>query len=63
MNVCQEIIPESIVNILALENGKLMSTIMGGILAGFGIGMTMSQGGSTGGTDIIALIVRPGCLP
>ena len=58
MNVCQEIIPESIVNILALENGKLMSTIMGGILAGFGIGMTMSQGGSTGGTDIIALIVN-----
>ena len=43
MNVCQEIIPESIVNILALENGKLMSTIMGGILAGFGIGMTMSE--------------------
>ncbi|MGM9781027.1 MAG: YitT family protein [Candidatus Cryptobacteroides sp.] len=58
MNVCQDIIPESIVNILALENGKLMSTIMGGILAGFGIGMTMSQGGSTGGTDIIALIVN-----
>ena len=58
MNVCQEIIPESIVNILALENGKLMSTIMGGILAGFGLGMTMSQGGRTGGTDIIALIVN-----
>lgn len=58
MNVCQDLIPESIVNILALENGKLMSTIMGGILAGFGIGMTMSQGGSTGGTDIIALIVN-----
>ena len=58
MNVCQDLIPESIVNILALENGKLMSTIMGGILAGFGIGMTRSQGGSTGGTDIIALIVN-----
>ena len=58
MNVCQDLIPESIVNILALENGKLMSTIMGGILAGFGIGMKMSQGGSTGGTDIIALIVN-----
>ena len=58
MNVCQDLIPESIVNIIALEKGKLMSTIMGGILAGFGIGMTMSQGGSTGGTDIIALIVN-----
>ena len=58
MNICQDIIPSDIINILALENGKLMSTIMGGILAGFGIGMTMSQGGSTGGTDIIALIVN-----
>ena len=58
MNVCQDLIPESIVNILALENGKLMSTIMGGILAGFGIGMTMTQGGRNGGTDIIALIVN-----
>lgn len=41
---------------LALANGKLMSTIMGGIMAGTGIGMSISQGGSTGGTDIIALI-------
>lgn len=41
---------------LAVSNGKLMSTIIGGIMAGTGIGMSISQGGSTGGTDIIALI-------
>ena len=35
-----------------------MSVIMGGILVGVGIGLTMSAGGSTGGTDIIALIVN-----
>ena len=58
MNVMQAVIPEDIVTILATDNGKLMSTIMGGILAGAGLGMTMSQGGSTGGTDIIALIVN-----
>ena len=58
MNVMQAVIPEDIVTILATDNGKLMSTIMGGILAGAGMGMTMSQGGSTGGTDIIALIVN-----
>ena len=58
MNVMQAVIPEDIVTILATDNGKLMSTIMGGILAGVGMGMTMSQGGSTGGTDIIALIVN-----
>lgn len=58
LNVGQGLIPEDIIEILSLENGKLMCTIMGGILAGIGIGMSMSQGGSTGGTDIIALIVN-----
>ncbi len=58
LNVFQEIIPEDICQILAVENGKLMSSIMGGLMAGTGIGLCMSQGGSTGGTDIIALIVN-----
>ena len=58
LNVLQGLIPAEIIQALAIENGKLMSTIMGGILVGVGIGMTMSQGGSTGGTDIIALIVN-----
>ena len=49
-------IPETIVNTLALQNGKLMSVLMGGLMAGIGIGMSISNGGSTGGTDIIALI-------
>ena len=38
-------------------NGKLLCSIIGGSMAGFGIGMSISQGGSTGGTDIIALII------
>ena len=54
----QGIIPQPIIDSLAIANGKLMCTIMGGIMVGVGIGMTMSQGGSTGGTDIIALIVN-----
>ena len=58
LNALQGLIPAEITQTLAVDNGKLMSTIMGGILAGVGIGMTMSQGGSTGGTDIIALIVN-----
>ncbi len=58
LNIFQECIPQDIINILALGNGKLMCTIMGGMMAGIGIGMTISQGGSTGGTDIIALIVN-----
>ena len=58
LNVFQEIIPAVICQTLAVENGKLMSSIMGGLMAGVGIGLCMSQGGSTGGTDIIALIVN-----
>lgn len=58
LNVLQDLIPAAIIETLSVKNGKLMSTIMGGILSGAGIGMSMSQGGSTGGTDIIALIVN-----
>ena len=58
LNVFQTLIPQDLVQTLAVDNGKLMSVIMGGILAGIGIGITITQGGSTGGTDIIALIVN-----
>ena len=50
------VVPDTIINTLAIQNGKLMSVLMGGIMAGIGIGMSISNGGSTGGTDIIALI-------
>lgn len=58
LNVFQDLIPQEIIQPLALDNGKLMCTIMGAIMTGVGVGLTMSQGGSTGGTDIIALIVN-----
>ena len=51
-----ELIPTEIIQSLALQNGKLMSVLCGGLMAGIGIGMSISNGGSTGGTDIIALI-------
>lgn len=53
-----DLIPREIIRSLALDNGKLMCVIMGGMLSGFGIGLTMSQGGSTGGTDIVALVLN-----
>jgi uncharacterized membrane-anchored protein YitT (DUF2179 family) len=34
-----------------------MTTVLGGLLGGAGIGIVFSQGGSTGGTDIIAMII------
>lgn len=57
LNVFQAVIPESIIQNFALSNGKLMCSIIGGTMAGVGIGMSISQGGSTGGTDIIAMII------
>lgn len=56
LRVLPGLIPSEIVQTLAIQNGKLMSTLMGGLMAGIGIGMSISNGGSTGGTDIIALI-------
>ena len=58
LNLFQRIIPQEFIQTMALDNGKLMCTIIGAIMAGAGIGISMSQGGSTGGTDIIALIVN-----
>lgn len=58
LNFFQEMIPAEICQTLAVDNGKLMSVIMGGICVGVGIGFTINAGGSTGGTDIIALIVN-----
>lgn len=45
-------------NILGLADDKLLSAILGGGLAGAGISLCFMQGGSSGGTDIIAMIVN-----
>lgn len=37
---------------------RILLVILGGILAGVGIAMSFRQGGSTGGTDIIAMIIN-----
>ena len=57
LNIEQSIIPAQFIHDFALSNGKLMCAIIGGSMAGLGIGMSISQGGSSGGTDIIALII------
>ena len=41
-----------------IVNDTFLSTVLGGILGGAGIGIVFSQGGSTGGTDIIAMIIN-----
>jgi uncharacterized membrane-anchored protein YitT (DUF2179 family) len=36
---------------------KFLAAVLGGISSGIGLGLVFSQGGSTGGTDIIAMLV------
>ena len=57
LNILQDVIPASIIQDFAISNGKLMSSIIGGSMAGLGVGISISQGGSTGGTDIVALMI------
>ncbi|MDR2064273.1 MAG: YitT family protein [Prevotellaceae bacterium] len=40
------------------ESDKLVCAILGGIVSGFGIAITFKNGGSAGGTDIVAMIVN-----
>lgn len=54
--VFPKVIPVDFIHEFALSNGKLICTFLGGIIAGLGIGLSISQGGSTGGTDIVALV-------
>lgn len=56
LNVFPGLMPSEFINEFAVSNGKLICTVLGGIIAGVGIGISISQGGSTGGTDIIALL-------
>lgn len=53
--VTKELIPVDFVSEFS-QDSKIVCTVLGGIMAGVGIGLSMSQGGSTGGTDIIALV-------
>ena len=41
-----------------LVDDRFMSAILGGILSGASVGLVFTQGGSTGGTDIIAMIIN-----
>lgn len=50
--VLQKVITEPIID------DMFLSAVLGGMLGGVGLGIVFTRGGSTGGTDIIALIVN-----
>lgn len=51
LSVLQPWIPEAFVS------DKFMSAVVAGMLTGLGIALALSEGGSTGGTDIVAMLV------
>lgn len=59
MSLLQHFITEPILagTMLPILSDKFLAAIIGGALAGLSIGVSFTQGGSTGGTDIIAMIV------
>lgn len=42
----------------ALITDNFLSAVLGGMMGGVGIGLVFSRGGSTGGTDIIAMMIN-----
>lgn len=50
--VPQDLFPKSIIE------DNFLSAVLGGMMGGVGIGLVFSRGGSTGGTDIIAMIIN-----
>ncbi|MDE5708944.1 MAG: YitT family protein [Alistipes sp.] len=55
MNFWQSILPEGGL-FAGMEN--ILQVILGGVLAGIGVAVCFKQGGSTGGVDIVAMIIN-----
>lgn len=58
LKVMPALIQPEFIEEIALRNGRLVCAIIGGGLSGFGVSLTFGQGGSSGGTDIIALMIN-----
>src|SRR5664279_2413296 len=51
-SIPQSLFPDAIIK------DNFLSAVLGGMLGGVGIGLVFSRGGSTGGTDIVAMIIN-----
>ena len=54
MNVWQDILPTD--DFLHID--RFLSMCIGGVITGFGVAIALMQGGSAGGTDIVAMIIN-----
>ncbi|MDR0567247.1 MAG: YitT family protein [Prevotellaceae bacterium] len=53
-----QVVPATLIAQVQSEDNLLLWALVGGILEGTGIGIAFTRGGSTGGTDIVALIIN-----
>ncbi|MDR2814809.1 MAG: YitT family protein, partial [Prevotellaceae bacterium] len=53
-----QVVPDSLIAQVRSENNLLLWALVGGIFEGTGVGLVFARGGSTGGTDILALIIN-----
>ncbi|MBQ4502736.1 MAG: YitT family protein [Alistipes sp.] len=60
MSTMQEIftLPDGTIMDIFHLNDRLLSTMLGAIFSGVGVAMSFAQGGSTGGVDIVAMIIN-----
>ena len=60
MDVVGAVLPENILAIYTqnIDSHNILLVILGAVLAGGGVALSFSQGGSTGGTDIVAMIIN-----
>lgn len=54
MNIWQDILPAE--DFLHLD--RFLAMVVGGVITGFGVAIALMQGGSTGGSDIVAMIIN-----
>ena len=60
MDLCKWLIPDNILveYTEGIDANSLLLVILGAVMAGIGVVLCFSQGGSTGGTDIVAMIIN-----
>lgn len=58
LDILPRVLPQDFIQVVSIANGQLAAAVLAGICCGVGIAITFTQGGSTGGTDIIALMVN-----
>ena len=58
MNIFEATIPTDLLGLSAAGGDQLLMVILGGVFCGLGVGICFMQGGSSGGTDIVAMMVN-----